>query len=255
MTIIALQSGSNGNCIYIETEKTRLLFDAGISGIQAEKRLAAHGRDIRRVQALVISHEHADHISRAGVLQRKYGLPIYLTEPTLTQAKRRCHLGRLSDVRFFNSGDTLRFGDTCVESVPTPHDGVDSSAFVIEENGTRVGVLTDLGHVFDGLAGIIASLNAVLLESNYDPALLDGGSYPPSLKRRIRGRGGHISNIESAELLARAASPRMVWACLSHLSEQNNNPELALRTHRERLPGRIQLAAASRYRALMLPEV
>ena len=116
-------------------------------------------------------------------------------------------------------------------------------------------MLNDLGHVFDGLAGIIASLNAVLLESNYDPALLDGGSYPPSLKRRIRGRGGHISNIESAELLARAASPRMVWACLSHLSEQNNNPELALRTHRERLPGRIQLAAASRYRALMLPEV
>ena len=255
MTIIALQSGSNGNCIYVESKQTRLLFDAGISGAQAEKRLAAFGRDIRRVQAVIISHEHSDHISQAGVYQRKFGLPLYVTEPTLAKAKRRRRLGKLFDVRHFHRGQSICFDNMRVETIPTPHDGIDSTAFVIENKHHRVGILTDMGHVFTSLPDIIASLHAVLIESNYDSELLESGPYPPHLKQRIRSPKGHLSNLDSAQLLRQAETPKLTWACLSHLSEQNNTPALALRTHREQLPQRIELIAASRYEAVLLPEL
>ena len=248
MIAISLQSGSNGNCIYVEADGVRLLFDAGISGIQAEKRLAAHGRDIRQVDALIISHDHADHIRCAGVFQRKYGIPVYVTPKTLSAAESACSLGCFTNVLHFRSGGTLRFGDVSVETIPTPHDGEDGAAFVVNAAGKRLGILTDLGHVFEGLGRVVASLDAVFIESNYDPEMLTNGPYPPFLKRRIKGPGGHISNREAAELL-RAAGDGLKWACLAHLSEQNNSPDIALRTHREVLSEAFPLHIASRYAA------
>jgi phosphoribosyl 1,2-cyclic phosphodiesterase len=248
MIAISLQSGSNGNCIYVEADGVRLLFDAGISGIQAEKRLAAHGRDIRKVDALIISHDHADHIRCAGVFQRKYGLPVYVTPKTLDAAVSISSLGCLTNVLHFRSGGTLRFGDVSVETIPTPHDGTDGAAFVVNAAGKRLGILTDLGHVFDGLGRVVASLDAVFIESNYDPEMLTNGPYPLFLKRRIKGPGGHISNREAAELL-RMAGVGLKWACLAHLSEQNNSPDVALRTHREVLSAAFPLHIASRYAA------
>src|SRR5512140_938158 len=109
MIAISLQSGSSGNCIYVETPDTKLLFDAGITGVQAEERLALHGRDIRAIDAVIISHDHGDHIRHAGVFQRKYGLPLYVTPATLAAAASRCTLGSLKDVRHFRSGEQLRF--------------------------------------------------------------------------------------------------------------------------------------------------
>ncbi|HEB32662.1 MAG TPA: MBL fold metallo-hydrolase [Spirochaetes bacterium] len=255
MIVIALQSGSNGNCIYVETGRTKLLFDAGISGHQAEKRLASFGRDIRRVNAVIISHDHADHISSAGVYQRKFALPLYMTEPTLSRAMLRTRVGRLNDIRHFKAGETLLFEDMYVETVPTPHDCADGCAFVLEDSRSRCGILTDLGNVFEELVRIVSTLDAVLIESNYDEGLLESGPYPPFLKQRIHGDKGHISNVESAELLSRSASPQLVWACLSHLSELNNTPALAIEAHRGRLPERIKLITASRYGAVMLPEL
>ena len=255
MIVIVLQSGSNGNCIYVETGRSKLLFDAGISGHQAEVRLASFGRDIRRVNGVIISHDHTDHISSAGVYQRKFGLPLYMTEPTFSNAMQKTRVGRLTDIRHFRAGETLRFEDISVETIPTPHDCADGCAFVIEDSRLRCGILTDLGNVFEELVQIVSNLDAVLIESNYDEGLLESGPYPPYLKQRIHGDKGHISNIESAELLSRAASPRMVWACLSHLSGQNNNPDLAIEAHRARLPKQIKLIAASRHKAVMLPEL
>lgn len=247
MIAIALQSGSNGNCIYVETDGVGLLFDAGISGIQAEERLAARGRDIRRVTALLISHDHADHIRCAGVYQRKYGLPIYVTPKTRDAAHASCRLSDLHDVRLFEAGDRLQFGRVRIETIPTAHDAADGLAFVVESGRKRLGILTDLGHVFNGLGAVASSLDAVFIESNYDPELLDNGPYPPFLKARIRGPGGHISNMESAEMISASARTRLRWACLSHLSEQNNSPDLALRTHREIGRTSYALHAASRY--------
>jgi phosphoribosyl 1,2-cyclic phosphodiesterase len=250
MIAISLQSGSSGNCIYVETSGVRLLFDAGISGVQAAERLAAHGKDIRTVEAVIISHDHGDHIRHAGVFQRKFGLPIYVTPATLGAAASRCTLGSLKDVRHFRSSDKLSFGDVVVHAIPTPHDGADGSAFVVEAGAKRLGILTDLGHVFKDLISLVASLDAVFLESNYDPDMLAAGPYPAYLKQRIKGPRGHLSNHEAAELLRRAAGgKRLKWACLSHLSEQNNNPDLALRTHRRVLADCLTLYTADRYKA------
>lgn len=250
MTAISLQSGSSGNCIYVETAGIKLLFDAGITGAQTEERLAAHGRNVRDVDAVIISHDHSDHIRHAGVLQRKYGLPVYVTPATLAAASSRCALGKMTAVHHFRSQDKLRFGDVLVHAIPTPHDGADGSAFVIETNGKRLGILTDLGHVFKDLIYLVSTLDAVFLESNYDPEMLARGPYPAYLKQRIKGPRGHISNIEAAEVLLRAsAGNRLQWACLAHLSEQNNHPDIALRTHRKTNPSKLTLYVADRHQA------
>ena len=246
MWAIALQSGSNGNCIYVEADGVRLLFDAGISGKQAELRLAAAGRDIRDVNALLISHDHSDHVCAAGVYQRKFGLAMHVTPATLEACAERCSLGRMGEVRHFRSGQTLAFGAVRVRTWPTPHDGVDGSAFVVEAEGKRLGILTDLGHPSAELDRIVASLDAVILESNYDPDLLAAGPYPAWLQGRIRGPGGHLSNLEAAETLARSGQG-LRWACLGHMSGDNNSPELALATHREVLGPDAPLAVATRY--------
>jgi len=148
-------------------------------GVQAQERLAAHGRDIRAVDAVIISHDHGDHIRHAGVYQRKFGIPIYVTPATLAAAAARCNLGKLSDVRSFRASDKIRFGDVLVHAIPTPHDGADGSVFVVEAGKKRIGVLTDLGHVFNDLSRIVASLDAVFLESNYDPDMLAAGLTRP----------------------------------------------------------------------------
>jgi phosphoribosyl 1,2-cyclic phosphodiesterase len=246
MIALSLQSGSNGNCIYVETPDARLLFDAGISGIQAERRLAEYGRDIRRVDAVIISHDHFDHVRCAGVFHRKYGLPVFISRRTLRAAEEYRGLGPIRDIRFFRSGGMLRFGRTSVETIVTPHDAADGVAFVVAAGNARVGILTDLGHVFDDLRDIVRSLDGVFIESNYDPEMLANGPYPLCLQERIRGPRGHLSNIESAELL-RACGRRLQWACLAHLSEQNNRPRLALETHRVISDGTYPLQAASRY--------
>jgi phosphoribosyl 1,2-cyclic phosphodiesterase len=255
MNVISLQSGSNGNCIYVEADGVRLLFDAGISGIQAEERLAASGRDIRQVDALLISHDHRDHAQSLGIFQRKYGLPVCVTGKTLSVARSKCNLGTLGDVSHFHSGGTLLFGRIMVETIPTPHDGADGVAFVVDDGHRRLGILTDLGHVFRNLTDVLRTLDAVVLESNFDPDLLADGPYPVFLKRRIRGPHGHLSNREAAEMLASSAGDRLQWACLAHLSEENNSPDLALSTHRDVLGDHLPLYVASRYAATDVMEV
>ena len=213
MEIIALQSGSNGNCIYVEAGGVRLLFDAGISGKQAQSRLAGHGRDISDVHALVISHDHRDHSRCLGIYQRKFGVPVHITRGTLTVASKKERLGSLNDIHHFRSGDALRFGTVTVETIPTPHDAVDGVAFIVDDGAKRLGILTDLGHAFDRLVCVMKTLDAVVIESNHDRQMLTHGLYPESLKQRIGGRRGHLSNIESAGLL-HVAGPRLKWACL-----------------------------------------
>ena len=254
MRIISLQSGSNGNCIYIEADGVRLLFDAGISGIQAQKRLAVHGREIKGVDALLISHDHSDHVRSMGIFHRKFAMPVYVTAKTY-QASSRYGSGEMKAVNHFAAGESLRFGKVVVETIPTPHDGVDGVGFVVDDGKQRLGVLTDLGHVFSDLEPIIRSLDAVFLESNYDPEMLANGFYPRWLQKRIAGPGGHISNLESAELLMRTATKRMKWACLAHLSHDNNTPDLALRTHRKVLGDRLPLFVATRYEPTAVLEV
>ncbi len=254
MYVISLQSGSNGNCTYVEADGVRLLFDAGISGSRAKERLAAHGREIAGIDGVLISHDHVDHCRNMGVYHRKFRLPVYSTSKTYRAACRYA-LGEIEDLRHFAAGETLRFGKVAVETIATPHDGVDGVVFVVDDGRHRLGVLTDLGHVFDGLEEVVASLDAVLLESNYDPEMLANGPYPEWLKRRIEGPAGHISNVEAAELLRSAGTKRMRWACLAHLSEENNTAALARKAHRRILRDRLPIFVATRYDATEVPEI
>jgi phosphoribosyl 1,2-cyclic phosphodiesterase len=270
MKVISLQSGSNGNCFYVEAGDVRLLFDAGISAKQAAQRLATHGREIGDCDALLISHDHSDHAKSMGVFQRKFGLPVYVTRRTLAASQRFLKVGKVERVRLFTAGSSLSFGrngEVAVHTVPTPHDSAEGVAFVVEYEGQRVGILTDLGHAFDGLRDVLKSLDAVIIESNYDEEMLEYGRYPDRLKRRIRGSGGHLSNDDSARLLkavlSESAKPasssssteeveanevgsRLQWACLCHLSQDNNRPELAKQAHEDVLGDRLPIYVASR---------
>jgi phosphoribosyl 1,2-cyclic phosphodiesterase len=246
MKVVSLQSGSNGNCIYVEADGAKLLFDAGISGIHVKERLALHGRDVAGISALLISHDHVDHSRSMGICHRKFGLSVYVTAKTY-RAASRYRLGEIGDLNHFSAGEPLRFGKVVVETISTPHDGVDGVVFVVDDGKHRLGILTDLGHVFGDLGAVIRSLDAVLLESNYDPDMLAHGDYPDWLKERIEGPRGHISNLESAELLRTSASKRMKWACLGHLSHDNNTPDLALETHRQIVGSRSPVYVATRY--------
>jgi len=243
MLTCSLQSGSNGNSIYVETPDVRLLFDAGISGKIAQQRLNQHGRDLHQVDALLISHNHSDHISSAGVFQRRCSFPLYITPRTWQSCRAR--LAPVTDLCHFHSGEKLEFGTTTVETIPTAHDGTDGCAFVIIHNGKKLGIFTDLGHCFDGIEDCIAQLDALYLESNYDPEMLANGPYPPWLKNRIIGPGGHLSNFEAADLV-RQAGKNLQLLILSHLSEHNNHPDLALATARQYLPADLPIAIAPR---------
>lgn len=246
MEVISLQSGSNGNSFYVKAGGKQFLFDAGITGSVAQQRLATHNVDIREVEALLISHGHRDHCQAMGVFHRKFGHSIFLTERTLYQARRDHKLGVINDLHFFQSGESIDFGDVCIHTIPTPHDADDSVAFVIEHAGRRLGIFTDIGHAFKGMAQLIGKLDAVIIESNYDDEMLRTSRYPIWLKRRVRGKGGHLSNDDAAKVI-REAGAKLQWICLCHLSEENNRPEVALSTHRRILGKEMELHVASRY--------
>ena len=246
MKVVSLQSGSNGNCFFVESGDVSLVFDAGISGKQAEARLASHGREIREAAGLFISHDHSDHTRGMGVFSRKFDLPIYITRRTLNAVSRQ-KLGQLNRIRLFAAGDSISFGGVTVHTVPTPHDSVDGVAFVVEDHESRVGILTDLGHVFEGLKEVLESLDAVVIESNYDSQMLANGPYSESLKQRISGVGGHLSNEDSANLLKVANTDRLKWACLCHLSEENNDPNRAREIHQQILGDDLTIHVADRY--------
>ncbi|ARN56575.1 MBL fold metallo-hydrolase [Sedimentisphaera salicampi] len=256
MKVISLQSGSRGNCIYVETSETSLLFDAGISGKAAKARLAAFGKDIRDVSGLFISHDHSDHIKNAGVFSRKFGHKLLVSEKTYQS--RSGGLGDVEILHHFHSGEKIQLGGICVETHPTPHDGVNPCAFVIEAEGKRLGILTDLGFAFPELSEIISGLDAVMLESNFDPYMLDNGPYPYSVRSRIKGDGGHISNQQAAALLMENANDNLSWACLSHISENNNTPQKALEAFQKAMQPsgkNISLFTASQREAACMPEV
>ena len=230
MRVIALQSGSKGNCIYLETDRVRVLFDAGISGKQAQDRLAYFHIDIRSIDALLISHEHSDHVSCAGVFCRKFGIPLWTTEMTYKAMEYR--LGDVSSVNFFKSGETIHFDGLNIETIKTPHDAVDGVCFVADDGKKRFGVCTDLGCVFNELPSVVKSLNGVLLESNYDPIMLRYGEYSPELQDRIRSSHGHLSNEESAELLLHYGQ-QLEAVMLGHISENNNTEDQVQKTHKK----------------------
>ena len=244
ITSCSLQTGSNGNCFYVETPDTKLIIDAGISGKQAQLRLKDKKRDLWDADAILISHNHTDHSRCAGTFQRKIRKPLYMTTGSFAACEHK--LGVLYEHHTYTAGSELKFKDTTVQTIPTPHDGEDSVVFIISYDNKKLGIFTDLGHCFAGLGEYISDLDAIYLESNYDPDMLENGPYPLYLRQRISGDAGHITNAEAAHLL-KAHAKKLQWAVLSHLSENNNTPVVAVNTARDILGNDLDLWVAPRY--------
>ena len=240
MKIHVLASGSAGNCALVEAGDTCVLIDAGLSGSELERRVAAVGADIRAVAGILITHEHADHVRGAGILARRHGIPVYLTAGT--HAAERRHLGEIPTVRHIRPGESFTLADLEVRPFSTPHtsqggrhpdprEGVaDPVAYVFSHQGVKAGYATDLGHPIALMDQHLAGCRLLVLEFNHDPAMLVNGPYPWPVKQWIKGQGGHLSNEQGARLLEDLLrhDTKLEALVLAHLSETNNTPELAL---------------------------
>ena len=221
--VTALNSGSNGNCFYIGNNKEAVLVDAGISCRETERRMERLGLSMKKVKAVFISHEHTDHVRGLRVLAKKYQLPVYSTLGTL----RDTHLNPEHPFNhILTPYQTLHIGTLEVTAFPKCHDAHDPQSFIIRQNDVCVGVLTDIGEACDHVIKHFKCCNAIFLEANYDTDMLMNGRYPYHLKRRIAGRFGHLSNQQALELFLEHRPPFLSHLFLSHLSKENNDPEL-----------------------------
>jgi phosphoribosyl 1,2-cyclic phosphodiesterase len=229
-----LGSGSNGNCAYVETAETRILVDAGFSLRQIRQRLATIGRAPENLTGILITHEHSDHIAGLSALTEKLHIPVYCNRPTAEEIQFQ--LKSKLAFRLFSTGMSFEIGDILVETFSIPHDAQDPVGFLLRTNGANIGFLTDLGHATKLVLERIRPANALVLESNHDVKMLqDCPRRPWSLKQRILGRHGHLSNEAAAEAAQEIMSAELRYLYLGHLSRECNKPELAERVMNERL--------------------
>src|SRR5690606_4425869 len=240
--ISSLNSGSNGNCYYIGNEEEAVLIDAGISCRETEKRMNRLGLSMERVKAIFVSHEHSDHIRGIAVLAKKYQLPVYITSKTFAYSKIS-----IPDylVKNFLPYESIDIGSLSISAFPKFHDAVDPHSFIVSYKGVNVGVFTDIGDTCDHVISHFKKCHAAFLETNYDEDLLENGSYPFFLKRRIRGGMGHLSNRQALELFKAHRPAYMSHLLLSHLSKNNNCPINAQRIFNE-FAGDVKIVLASR---------
>ncbi|NIQ92977.1 MAG: MBL fold metallo-hydrolase [Desulfuromonadales bacterium] len=230
MRVCVLASGSQGNALYIESDESRILIDAGLSGRELARRLALIGVEADDLDAIFVTHEHQDHCRGLGAMARRHHLPVFAHEATLKALPR---LGRVSDIREFDVGDHVDFRDIQVRSFPVTHDAASPVGFTIETTAGKIGMATDLGIPTRLVADRLRECRVLVIESNHDEKMLRDGPYPWHLKERIRSTHGHLSNGASAGLLDQLAWPGLDMVFLAHLSEQNNCPDLAGQTARE----------------------
>ena len=216
----SLGSGSSGNATVIRIKDTVLLVDTGFSAKAITERLATLDLTPSDLTAILISHEHSDHIKGLSVLARKHELPVYLTRGSYKRLKDK----NLPTVEFIHPHGSFCVGDAKITPFPVPHDAAEPCQYIIGDGKRRVAIATDMGfateYVFEQLTGV----DALLLEANYDEAMLMGGSYPWALRKRIDGNYGHLSNDQSARLAAAVEHTGLQKLCLGHLSENNNTP-------------------------------
>jgi phosphoribosyl 1,2-cyclic phosphodiesterase len=224
LQVASLNSGSNGNCYYIGNKNEAVLIDAGISCRETERRMKRLELSIKKVKAIFITHEHADHINGLLKLVKKHKIPVYITKPT----RHHPLLGWCEGTAIhFQAYQTIQIGELEITPIPKFHDASDPHSFLISDNAVTVGVFTDSGRVCNDLIKNFKLCHAAFLESNYDEEMLMNGDYPMHLKNRIRGGLGHLSNKEALQLFLTHRPPFMSHLFLSHLSKNNNTPEIA----------------------------
>jgi phosphoribosyl 1,2-cyclic phosphodiesterase len=250
LRVTILASGSSGNCTLLETDQTRLLVDAGLGKKETLRRLAAVGRDVDRLDGIVISHEHTDHIGSLAQVLGQWRTTVYLNEATHSEVLRilpETSHKRLDRVEHIRAGQRFLVGDIEVSAFSIPHDAVDPLGFTFRANGTKVAIVTDLGYLPELVKVHLRDSDCLMLESNHDLEMLKVGPYPWHVKQRVMSRTGHLSNHTVSEFLADAEAfdAHARYVVLAHLSENNNNPDVARISAEEALGRRTGAAAFS----------
>ena len=224
MRFASLGSGSEGNALIVQVAQTTVMIDCGFGVKETAERCARLGLAPERIDAIIITHEHADHVGGAPRFARRFGIPVWLTFGTLSATESRWEGCTL---RGFDSHDAFLVGDIEVLPFPVPHDAREPAQMTLTDGQRRLGVLTDVGETTPHIEASLSDCDALFLEANHCEDMLYRSSYPPRLKERISGRYGHLSNAASAEILARVASSRLQRVVAAHLSRENNRAELA----------------------------
>lgn len=223
MRFAILGSGSKGNATVIESKSTRVLVDCGFNTSEAAARLARLGIEPRSLNAILVTHEHGDHLGGVAPFARRYQIPVWMTHGTHAV----WYDPQVPEVRQFSPHESLRIGDLEVQPYPVPHDAREPCQYVFGDGQYRVGILSDAGHATTHMREVLSGLDALMLEFNHDPQMLADGPYTPQLKRRVGGPVGHLSNPQAGELLRQLDCTRLQHLVLTHLSEVNNRPDKA----------------------------
>ena len=234
VSVTMLASGSRGNCALVSTARTRILVDAGISCRETFKRMKLLGEDPQSLSAILITHEHSDHVAGLAVLAKKLRIPIFMTgatHQTWSRAMRSANGERpkVEKLETFESGHGFQVGDIAVRPFTIPHDAADPVGFTFRAEGIKVGIATDLGYLPVSVRDHLRGCDVLVMESNHDLEMLRGGSYPWSVKQRVMSRVGHLSNGALADFFTNDYDNSAAFVVLAHLSEENNHPEIARR--------------------------
>ncbi len=232
MDLVSIASGSSGNCIYVGSKKTSLLVDAGVSGKKIEQGLKSIKKEASKIDGILVTHEHLDHISGLGVMARRYHLPIFATSDTIDMILTTKNLGKLDKSLFHSIKKDSPFviGDLKIEASATWHDAIDPVCYTFFQNDIKAAIATDMGDYDEYLTEKLKDCDILFLEANHDIHMLEVGPYPYQLKRRILSKRGHLSNERAGQLLASLMSDRLKNVFLGHLSKENNYEELAYET-------------------------
>lgn len=230
MLFSPLFSGSSGNSTFIEAGNVRLLVDAGLPGSRIEEALEAVGAPASTLTAILVTHEHTDHIKGVGVLSRRHQIPIYANAPCWAAMENQIGPMKANCVRVFETGRDFYIGGVNVTPFLIPHDAAEPVGYTFSHGGYKAGVLTDIGHMDEHLFDAVQGCNILLLEANHDVDMLKAGRYPYALKQRILSRKGHLSNEDSGRALCRLYAGGLRNAVLGHLSSENNSERVAMDT-------------------------
>jgi phosphoribosyl 1,2-cyclic phosphodiesterase len=255
VSVSVLASGSRGNTTLVESSSARILVDSGVSCRETFKRMKSLGRDPRLVSAILITHEHSDHVYGLATLAKKLNVPVFMSEATYQawkQAVREKSAAspEISKLEFFSPGRSFQVTDLTIMPFTIPHDAADPVGFTFRVEGVKIAVVTDLGYMPASVRDHLSGSDVLVIESNHDVEMLRAGPYPWSVKQRVMSRVGHLSNQSLAQFFERDYDGKASYIVLAHLSEENNHPQVALRTaenalgaQRSLIANRVMLAA------------
>lgn len=252
LNFCSLYSGSSGNCLFVENNSTKILVDCGVSGKKVCEGLESIDKKIEDIDAIIVTHEHSDHVQSLGLISKKYNIPVYANTETWQAMPTQSQKILENNKKTFNNDNNFEIGNLLIHPFSTPHDAANPCGFNIYSGKRKISIATDLGHMDNVILENLKGSSFILLESNYDPEILKVSKYPYILKQRIAGPNGHLSNSTAGKTIGCLIQNDLKTVMLGHLSKENNFPELAYQTVVEELIGQnidtneISLSVANR---------